>query len=140
MMLDQKFTPEELSELKMRLTRALLFVGDDPQGAAIALGLEGSPWATPATGCSATSATPTAGSRSTRSTSTSSGCGSRTMPPARSPGSTPGTPWRWPIYHSGQFKESAQLIDATSILHPDLGGGELQEKFIRLRQRLGEKQ
>ena len=42
-------------------------------------------------------------------------------------------------YHSGQFKESAQLIDATSILHPDLGGGELQEKFIRLRQRLGSK-
>ena len=35
-------------------------------------------------------------------------------------------------YHSGQFKQAAQLIDATAILHPDLGGGELHEKFIRL--------
>ena len=42
-------------------------------------------------------------------------------------------------YHTGQYKEAAQLIDATAILHPELGGGELHEKFIRLRQRLGEK-
>lgn len=42
-------------------------------------------------------------------------------------------------YHSGQLREAAQLIDATTILHPDLGGGELHEKFIRLRQRLGAK-
>ena len=42
-------------------------------------------------------------------------------------------------FHTGQYKEAAQLIDATAILHPELGGGELHEKFIRLRQRLGEK-
>jgi hypothetical protein len=43
-------------------------------------------------------------------------------------------------FHTSQFKAAAQLIDATAILHPDLGGGELQEKFIRLRQRLGTQQ
>ncbi len=34
---------------------------------------------------------------------------------------------------------AAQLIDATAILHPELGGGTLEKKFIRLRQRLGAK-
>ena len=38
---------------------------------------------------------------------------------------------------SGRANEARRLIDATSILHPELGGGELREKFIRLRQRLG---
>jgi hypothetical protein len=38
---------------------------------------------------------------------------------------------------SGRNSEARRLIDATSILHPELGGGELREKFIRLRQRLG---
>jgi hypothetical protein len=38
---------------------------------------------------------------------------------------------------SGRANEARKLIDATSILHPELGGGELREKFIRLRQRLG---
>jgi TolA-binding protein len=40
-------------------------------------------------------------------------------------------------FHTGQLKEAAQLIDSTSILHPELGGGALRDKFIRLRQRLG---
>jgi len=40
-------------------------------------------------------------------------------------------------YRMGQGDDAAQLIEATSILHPDLGGGRLREKFIRLRQRLG---
>lgn len=39
-------------------------------------------------------------------------------------------------YRLGRRKEALQLIEGTSILHPDLGGGSLQEKFIRLRQRL----
>ncbi|GAC1468348.1 MAG: hypothetical protein NVSMB9_10930 [Isosphaeraceae bacterium] len=39
-------------------------------------------------------------------------------------------------YRSGRPKETLRLIEATSILYPDLGGGELREKFIRLRQRL----
>jgi hypothetical protein len=39
-------------------------------------------------------------------------------------------------YRSGKAKEARQLIDATAILHPDLGGGELRDRFVRLRQRL----
>lgn len=42
------------------------------------------------------------------------------------------------LYRAGQTREAQKLIDATAILHPDLGGGPLKEKFIRLRQRLGD--
>lgn len=41
------------------------------------------------------------------------------------------------LYRSGDPKHALDLIDATAILHPELGGGELREKFIRLRQKLG---
>ena len=88
---------------------------------------------------SATSPTPTTGSRPTSSPSTSSGFAPKNLPS--------GSPlWfdaRYGLalayFHAGQQRESAQLIDATAILHPDLGGGTLQKKFIRLRQRLGAK-
>ena len=40
-------------------------------------------------------------------------------------------------FHNGRAKEAAQLIDSTSILHPELGGNPLHDKFIHLRQRLG---
>ena len=39
-------------------------------------------------------------------------------------------------YRSGKSKEARQLIDATAVLHPELGGGELHDKFVRLRQRV----
>ena len=39
-------------------------------------------------------------------------------------------------FRSSRAKEALHLIDATAILHPDLGGGELRETFIRLRQRI----
>lgn len=39
-------------------------------------------------------------------------------------------------YRSRKPIEAGHLIDATSILHPELGGGELRAKFIRLRQRI----
>jgi hypothetical protein len=42
-------------------------------------------------------------------------------------------------FHSGKPKQAAQLIDSTAILHPELGGTILHDKFIRLRQRLGNK-
>ncbi len=41
-------------------------------------------------------------------------------------------------FHTGRLKEAAQLIDSTSILHPELGGNPLHDKFIHLRQRLGQ--
>jgi hypothetical protein len=42
-------------------------------------------------------------------------------------------------FHTGKLKQAAQLIDSTAILHPELGGVVLHDKFIRLRQRLGVK-
>jgi hypothetical protein len=39
-------------------------------------------------------------------------------------------------YRAGKPKDALHLIDATAILHPELGGGELRDKFIRLRQRI----
>jgi predicted Zn-dependent protease len=39
-------------------------------------------------------------------------------------------------YRAGKGQEARRLIDATAILHPELGGGELRSKFERLRQRL----
>jgi hypothetical protein len=39
-------------------------------------------------------------------------------------------------FKAGKSKEALHLIDATAILHPELGGGDLRAKFIRLRQRI----
>ncbi|HEV3121528.1 MAG TPA: hypothetical protein VGY53_06480, partial [Isosphaeraceae bacterium] len=39
-------------------------------------------------------------------------------------------------FRAGKAQEARRLIDATAILHPELGGGELRTKFERLRQRL----
>lgn len=39
-------------------------------------------------------------------------------------------------YRAGRAKEAVRLIDATAILHPNLGGESLREKFLRLRQRI----
>ena len=40
------------------------------------------------------------------------------------------------LYRSNQVKEARKIIDATSILHPDLGGGETRIKFERLSQKI----
>ena len=40
-------------------------------------------------------------------------------------------------YRWGKEQEARKLIDATSILHPELGGGDLRDKYVILRQRLG---
>jgi hypothetical protein len=40
-------------------------------------------------------------------------------------------------YRADRPKDARQLIDATAILHPDLGGGELRARFERLRQKIG---
>ncbi len=39
-------------------------------------------------------------------------------------------------YRAGKPRDALHLIEATAILHPDLGGGELRDRFIRLRQRI----
>ncbi len=138
MVIDQNFTPEQFSELKMRLTRALLFVGDD-RDARRSL----SAWRFAMSDTSDRLLRDLGDTYRRLEVYTLDIDVQR----LRLQNNTAGSPaWfdaRYALalayYHSGQFKESAQLIDATSILHPDLGGGELQEKFIRLRQRLGSK-
>ena len=59
--------------------------------------------------------------------------------PARSPGSKPGTSLALACYRDpAATKDARQVVDATAILHPDLGGGELRGKFERLRQKIGQ--
>ena len=40
------------------------------------------------------------------------------------------------LYRSDRGKEARKIIDATSILHPDLGGGETRARFERLGQKI----
>ena len=58
-----------------------------------------------------------------------------------SPGSLPWFESRYGMalayYRADRPKDARQLIDATAILHPDLGGGELRARFERLRQKIG---
>ncbi len=41
------------------------------------------------------------------------------------------------LYRSDRAKEARKIIDATTILHPDLGGGEIRSRFERLGQKIG---
>lgn len=41
------------------------------------------------------------------------------------------------LFRSDRGKEARKVIEATAILHPDLGGGETRAKFERLGQRIG---
>ena len=138
MVIDQKFTPEELSELKMRLTRALLFVGED-RDARRSL----SAWKLALNDTSDRLLRDLGDTYSRLEVYSLDIDVQRLRLQNNAAGSLAWFDARYALalayYHTGQFKESAQLIDATSILHPDLGGGDLQEKFIRLRQRLGPK-
>ncbi len=56
------------------------------------------------------------------------------------PGSLPWFEARYGLalayFRSHQPKEAARIIDATAILHEDLGGGDLKARFQRLRQRI----
>jgi hypothetical protein len=136
--LDHKFSTSQLSELRMRLTRALLFVGDDREARRSLTSWKGSP-------------DPTSdrllrdlGDTYSRLEAYSLDIDvQRLRLKNNGVGSMPWFDARYALalayYHTGQYKQAAQLIDATAILHPELGGGELHEKFIRLRQRLGEK-
>ena len=138
MVIDQKFTPEESGELKMRLTRALLFVGED-RDARRSL----SAWRLSMNDTSDRLLRDLGDTYSRLEVYTLDVDVQRLRLQNNAPGSAIWFDARYALalayYHTGQFKEAAQLIDATSILHPDLGGGELHEKFIRLRQRLGSK-
>jgi hypothetical protein len=133
---NEKWTADQRSELQLRLARSLLFLGDD-RGARMALrGWPGPPRS--------------AGDAQLRDLADTYNRLEAyelaiDVERLRAKGLTTGSPtWfdaRYGLalayFHAGRQKEAAQLIDATAILHPELGGGALQKKFIRLRQRLG---
>jgi tetratricopeptide (TPR) repeat protein len=133
---NERWTADQRAELQMRLARALLFLGDD-RGAQMALrGWPGPPRS--------------AGDALLRDLADTYNRLEAyelaiDVERLRAKSLTTGSPsWfdaRYGLalayFHAGRQKEAAQLIDATTILHPELGGGTLQKKFIRLRQRLG---
>ncbi len=136
--LDRDFTPEQLNELKMRLTRALLFIGDDSDARRSLSSWRGAP------GVSDDRILRDLGDTYSRLEIYTLDIDVQRLRLQNNPsGSLTWFDARYALalayYRSGQPKKAAQLIDATSILHPDLGGGELHEKFIRLSQRLGSK-
>ena len=57
------------------------------------------------------------------------------------PGSLPWFESRYGLalayYRAGRPRDARLLIDATAILHSDLGGGDLKTRFERLRQKIG---
>jgi tetratricopeptide (TPR) repeat protein len=133
---EDTFTPEQRFELRMRETRALLFIGSDRDARRLLATWKGAPATTD------DRLLRDLGDTYSRLEAYSLETDVQRLRLQNNPaGSLPWFDARYALalayYHTGQYKEAAQLIDATAILHPELGGGELQEKFIRLRQRLG---
>ena len=128
--LDQKFSTSQLIELKMRMTRALLFVGDDREARRSLSAWRGSP------DPSSDRLLRDLGDTYSRLEVYSLDIDVQRLRLQNNPaGSMAWFDARYALalayYHTGQYKDAAQLIDATAILHPELGGGELHEKFIR---------
>ena len=136
LVVDREYTPQQVSELKMRLTRSLLFIGDDGDARRSL-----SSWRIAPNSGDDRILRDLGDTYSRLEVYTLDIDVQRLRLQNNPSGSLTWFDARYALalayYHSGQHKEAAQLIDATSILHPDLGGGELQEKFIRLSQRLG---
>ena len=133
---DEKWTAEERSEIKMRLTRAYLFLGDMRNARA---SLQG--WA----GFSRSAPDDLLRDLADTYNRLEAYELAVDVQRLRSKNLQTGAPaWfeaRYGLaldyFHAGHLKEAAQLIDATAILHPNLGGGAVEKKFIKLRQRLG---
>jgi tetratricopeptide (TPR) repeat protein len=135
---DDKMTPDQRSELGMRMTRALLYIGDDREARRSISAWKGVPQA------ASDRLLRDIGDTYSRLEMPSFDIDVQRLRMRKNPtGSLAWLDARYSLalahYRSGQYKEAAQLIDATAILHPDLGGGELHDKFVRLRQKLGTK-
>jgi len=133
---DQQMTPEQDSELAMRRTRALLFTGDDREARRSLLTWRGVPQVT------SDRLLRDLGDTYNRLEAYALDIDVQRLRLKNSPtGSLPWFDARYALalayFHAGKLKEAARLIDSTAILHPDLGGGALHDKFIHLRQRLG---
>jgi len=133
---DEKWTAEQRSEIQMRLTRAYLFLGDERSARTSLQGWTG-----------LTRSAPDDLFRDLADTYNRLEAYELSIDVQRlrlkklQTGSASWFEARYGLalayFHSGHLKEAAQLIDATAILHPELGGGAIQKKFIKLRQRLG---
>jgi hypothetical protein len=132
----EKLSPEERFELELRSTRSLLFVGAEPEARRSLSSWRGPP--------------ETATDRLLRDlgdTYSRLEIHDRAIEiqRLRIKHNLAGSPaWfdaryalAFAYFRTGQLAAAARLIDGTQILHPELGGGALKEKFIRLRQRLG---
>ncbi len=132
----EEFSDDNRRELAMRLTRARLFTGDDREARRSLAAWGGTP--------------PAASDRLLRDLGDTYNrlelySFDIDVQKLRQKNNAAGSP-RWfdaryalalAYFRTGRIKEAAQLIDSTAILHPDLGGGTLHDKFIHLRQRLG---
>jgi hypothetical protein len=132
----EDLTPEQRFEARVRQTRALLFIGDDNAARRSLTAWPGLPSNTDDRWLKDLADT------YARLDAYDFAVDVQRLRAQRAP--TGSLPWFEARYdlalayvRSGRANEARRLIDATSILHPDLGGGELRDKFIRLRQRLG---
>lgn len=135
---DEKMDQNHHSELAMRLTRALLFTGADRDARRSVASWRGGPQATDER------LLRDLGDTYRRLEVYTLDIDVQRLRLKNNPsGSLPWLDARYALalayFHTGRFKEAAQLIDSTSILHPELGGNVLHDKFIHLRQRLGVK-
>jgi hypothetical protein len=133
---DEKWSAEERSEIKLRLTRAYLFLGDERNARA---SLQG--WTGPPRSAADALLRDLADTYNRLEAYELAVDVQRLRSKNLQTGSASWFEARYELalacFHAGQLKQAAQLIDATVILHPDLGGDALQKKFIKLRQRLG---
>jgi len=133
---DENMTPELRGELAVRLTRALLFTGADREARQSLAAWRGVPQGT------SDRLLRDLGNTYNRLEAYPLEIDVQRLRLKNSPaGSLPWFDARYALalayFHTNRVKEAARLIDATAILHPDLGGGALHDKFIHLRQRLG---
>ncbi|QEH33668.1 hypothetical protein OJF2_21740 [Aquisphaera giovannonii] len=134
---EERWTAVERAELRMRLARALLFLGDERGARAALRTFSGPPRGTVDDALLRDLADTYNRIEAYELAIDVERLRSRNLKPG-SPawfGSRYGLALAY--FRSGQLAESAQLINGTAILHPNLGGGAIEQKFIRLRQRIG---
>jgi hypothetical protein len=135
---DDKLTPDERCELGMRWTRALLFAGDDRDARHSVSAWRGIPQP------SSDRILRDLGDTYSRLEFYTLDIDVERLRMKNNPaGSVLWLDARYALavayFRAGKLREAAHLIDSTEILHPDLGGGVMREKFIHLRRRLGNK-
>ena len=135
---EEKLDGDDQTELAMRLTRALLFTGADREARRSVAAWRGGPQTTDEPLLRDLGDTYNRLAAFTLDIDVQ-----RLRLKNNPPGSLAWLDARYALalayFRDGRLKEAAQLIDSTVILHPELGGHALHDKFIHLRQRLGQK-